>query len=82
MTTYALSKLIREVNRTPQTRSRFQSEPESLASEYELSAEERAALLSRNIGALYKMGVHGLILRPFTIILQISEPDYLAAIRS
>jgi hypothetical protein len=27
------------------------------------------------------MGVHGLILRPFTLLHEVSEPDYLKAIR-
>jgi len=33
------------------------------------------------VGALYGMGVHGLLLRPFTILHKVAEPDYLKAIR-
>jgi len=39
------------------------------------------ALLKLDVGALYAMGVHGLLLRPFTILHKVAEPDYLKAIR-
>ncbi len=81
MSAYALNKMLREVNRNPQTRERFMREPAGLAAEFDLTDAERAAVVAHDIGALYKLGAHGLILRPFTIIHQMSEPDYLRAIR-
>lgn len=81
MSVYALNKVLREVNRNPQVRERFMRDPASVAAEFDLTDEERAAVVARDIGALYKLGAHGLILRPFTLIHQISEPDYLRAIR-
>jgi hypothetical protein len=53
----------------------------SLLDRYALSVDERQALRSFDIGKLYRMGVHGLILRPFTLLHEVSEPDYLKAIR-
>jgi hypothetical protein len=82
MSAYALNKLIREINRNPETRQRFLNDPASVAKDFELAAEEYKAVVTKDIGKLYRSGVHGLILRPFTLILQMSEPDYLAAIRS
>jgi hypothetical protein len=38
-------------------------------------------LLKLDVGALYAMGVHGLLLRPFTILHKVAEPDYLRASR-
>lgn len=81
MSTYALSKLLRDVNRIPELRQRYFEDKEAFADGYALSGEEREALLAMDIGKMYHMGVHGLILRPFTLIHQISEPDYLSAIR-
>ncbi len=81
MSTYALSKLLRDVNRNPDFRQRYFDDKAAFASGYDLSDEEREALLSMDIGKMYKLGVHGLILRPFTLIHQVSEPDYLTAIR-
>lgn len=81
MSTYALSKLLREVNRDPVTRERFFKDPAAVVAGFDLTDEERQAVLERDIGALYRLGVHGLILRPFTLLYQVPEPDYLAAIR-
>ncbi len=81
MSLYALQKLIRDINRKPDTRARFCSAPQELAAAYDLSDEERGALLSRDYGVLYRLGVHGLLLRPFSILGGAAEKDYLEAIR-
>lgn len=81
MSVYALNKILREVNRNPQARERFMKDAAGMAAEFDLTDEERAAVVARDIGKLYKLGAHGLILRPFTLLHQMSEPDYLRAIR-
>ena len=42
---------------------------------------EREALLNFDVRRLYEMGVHGLLLRPFTIMHKMSDPDYIKALR-
>jgi hypothetical protein len=79
--TYALNKLIRDINRSPSVREEYFKDQVSLLDRYGLSVDERQALRSVDIGKLYQMGVHGLILRPFTLLHEVSEPDYLKAIR-
>ncbi len=81
MSIYALQKLIREINRNPGVRERFMEAPDALLAEHELSEVEGSALVERDYRKLYALGVHGLLLRPFSIIHQVSEPDYLDAIR-
>jgi hypothetical protein len=81
MSIYALQKLIRDVNRRPASREAFFQSPEQFAQGYGLTDRERSALVGRDIGALYQMGVHGLLLRPFTLLHKMPEPDYLKAIR-
>jgi hypothetical protein len=78
---YALQKAIRDVNRDPVKRAAFFESPAALASQYSLSPAERDALERRDYAALYAMGVHGLLLRPFSILHSVSEADYLRAIR-
>jgi hypothetical protein len=78
---YGLQKLIREINRNPAIRARFEQAPEALLAEWELTADERAALIGRDYGRLYRMGVHGLLLRPFSILHGVPEPEYLGLIR-
>ena len=81
MSAYTLQKVIREINRDPAARQRFLERPEAAREDATLSAEEREALATKDFGALYRLGVHGLILRPFSIINGVSEADYLNAIR-
>lgn len=83
MSTYTLNKMIRDVNRDPGKREAFFKDAAAFADAYHpLTDEERRAFLAKDIGALYKLGVHGLILRPFTLLHKMPEPEYLAAIRS
>jgi hypothetical protein len=81
MSLYALQKLIRDVNRKPALRKSYFDSPPQFVQGYDLTDEERSAIVKLDIGQLYAKGVHGLLLRPFTIIHSISEPDYLKAIR-
>ena len=81
MSLYQIQKLIQTVNRDEKLRDKFRKSKNKLIKEFDLTIEEREALLELNIQALYKMGVHPLLLRPFTIIHGVSEPDYLNAIR-
>ena len=81
MSIYQVQKLVQAVNRNPEARQRFFDERESFATEFDLTAEERTAVIELNLFTLYEMGVHPLLLSPFTIINGFSEPDYLKAIR-
>jgi hypothetical protein len=81
MSLYALQKCIRDVNRKPALRKAYFDAPKDFVQTYDLTDDERDALLKLDIGRLYSKGVHGLLLRPFTIIHSVSEPDYLKAIR-
>ena len=81
MSLYALQKLVRDVNRKPACRNAFFQSAETFAEGYDLAAAEREALVRRDVRTLYAMGVHGLLLRPFTLLHKMPEPDYLKAIR-
>lgn len=81
MSRYGLNKMIRDFNRDPAAREKCTRAPEEFVGGYDLTPEETKAFLDRDVRTLYRMGVHGLILRPFTIINSVSEIDYLKAIR-
>ena len=81
MSIYQVQKLVQAVNRNPAARTRYAEDRESLVAEYALTEHEQAAVINMNMFDLYDMGVHPLLLRPFTIINGVSEPDYLKAIR-
>src|SRR5580704_14243144 len=81
MSLYALQKLIRDVNRKPACREAYFGSAATFAQSYDLTEDERTALVDMNVNQLYAMGVHGLLLRPFTLLHKMPEPDYLRAIR-
>ena len=81
MSVYVLQKLIRDVNRKPACREAYFRSPAKFAEGYDLTPTERDALLKFDVRALYEMGVHGLLLRPFTIMHKMSDPDYIKALR-
>jgi hypothetical protein len=81
MSLYVLQKMIREVNRVPARREAYFASREDFAEGYDITPEERAAFVQHDVSKLYGLGVHGLLLRPFTLLHKMPEPDYLAAIR-
>lgn len=81
MSNYELQKLVRDVNRDPARREAFKATPDAFFAEYDLTGREREALLRFDIGELYALGVHGLLLRPFTILRGVPEAEYLKQIR-
>jgi hypothetical protein len=81
MAIYDLQKLIRNVNRDPAFRRAFFEAPEKVMGSYDLTPDEGRSLVDRNYGALYRLGVHGLLLRPLSILHNVAEEDYLRAIR-
>lgn len=81
MALYPLQKLIRDVDTKEDVRRAYFAAPNEVIARYEIDATEKAALLSQDFGTLYRMGVHGLLLRPFSILHAVPEKDYLDAIR-
>ena len=78
---YQVQKLLFHVNRDRELRARFLGERELMVREYDLTEDERRAVLDTDFHALYRMGVHSLLLGPLAAALGVSFPDYLALIR-
>jgi hypothetical protein len=78
---YQVQKLLFHVNRDRQVRARFLAERERLVAEYDLTDDERRAVLGPDFHALYRMGVHSLLLAPLAATLEVAFPDYLAILR-
>jgi hypothetical protein len=81
MSLYQVQKLIYQLNRDPRTRERYASERDSVQAEYELSDEERAAIVEPDIGLLYVLGVNGQLLMHFAALHKIEWNDYLERMR-
>jgi len=76
MSLYQLQKLMYDVNRDAERKEEYRKDPCTFVSRYDLTSEEREAILSLDIRTLYTMGVHPLLLRPFTLLHCISAGDY------
>jgi hypothetical protein len=80
MSLYQLQKLIYHVNRDPSQRERFRQDPATFVKGYELTEEEQTAVLGLDVRKLYTLGVHSLLLRPFTLSHKVSNEDYAKAL--
>lgn len=78
---YQVQKLLFHVNRDREVRGRFLAARELLVGDYDLTLDERRAVLETDFHALYRMGVHSLLLGPLAATLGVSFPDYLAMLR-
>jgi Aromatic-ring-opening dioxygenase LigAB, LigA subunit len=81
MSLYQLQKLIYHVNRDAERREHYRQDPAAFSRKYDLTAEEIAAVLKVDVRALYAMGVHSLLLRPFTLLNKVSNEDYANALK-
>jgi hypothetical protein len=81
MSLYQVQKLIYQLNRDPRTRERYAAERDAVLAEYELTGDERAALVAPDIGLLYVLGVNGQLLMHFAALHRIEWTDYLERMR-
>ena len=81
MSLYQVQKLIYHVNRDPERRERYRQDATAFVKTYDLSEQESAAILQLDVRALYTMGVHSLLLRPFTLLNKVSNEDYGKALK-
>jgi hypothetical protein len=86
MSLYQVQKLIYQLNRDPRTRERYASECDAVLAEYELSDEERQAIIGvdgegPDVGLLYVLGVNGQLLMHFAALHRIGWNDYLERMR-
>lgn len=81
MSLYQVQKCLYTLNRDRAAQERWRSDPERLVEDYDLTEEERKALLEGDIGLLYVLGVNGQILMHFAALLGIEWFDYLEMMR-
>jgi len=81
MSLYQLQKLIYHVNRDAERREQYRHDAESFTKKYDLTEGERSAILNIDVRTLYTMGVHSLLLRPFTLLNKVSNEDYAKALK-
>lgn len=81
MSLYHLQKVLYRLNREPELQTLFKVDAQAVLSDLGLTDEERGALIDRDIGLLYVLGVNGQILMHFAAFCGIAWPDYLERMR-
>ncbi len=81
MSLYYVQKLMYQLNRDSAVRKRFDVDRSALLDEYELTAEERTAIVDGDIGLLYVLGVNGQILMHYAALLGQPWDVYINAMR-
>ena len=82
MSLYYVQKLLYQLNRDDKVRQRFEQDRDGLLAEYELTDEERGAVLDGDIGLLYVMGVNGQILMHYAALIGQEWDEYIAAMKA
>jgi Aromatic-ring-opening dioxygenase LigAB, LigA subunit len=81
MSLYYLQKLLYQLNREPALQQKFKKDPKNVIQDFDLTKEERDALLEGDIGLLYVFGVNGQLLMHFAALLGMPWDDYIEAMR-
>ena len=81
MSLYYLQKLFYELNRSEALQVDFRENQEPVLDTFELTEEERKAVVEGNIGLLYVLGVNGQLLMHYAAFCGLAWPDYIQAMR-
>ena len=80
MSLYQLQKLLFHVNHDEIHRQHYRQDPAAFIKNYDLTEEEADAALKIDVRKLYTLGVHALLLRPFTLLHRVSNEEYAKAL--
>ncbi len=75
MSLYEVQRLIHHLNVKPGDGERLRTEPEAVLGEYDLDESERAALTTGDTAALWRLGVHPLLMLHYCRLRGIPAPE-------
>jgi hypothetical protein len=81
MSLYHLQKFLFALNREPAMQQEFRTQPTRVLDRFDLTDEERGAIVQGDIGLVYVLGANGQLLMHFAAFLGIAWPDYIRAMR-
>src|SRR6201982_2934782 len=81
MSLYQLQKFLFDINRDPTVQRGYRAAPAILVQRYDLTAQERDAIVAGDIGLIYVLGANGQLLMHFAAFLGLSWPAYIQAMR-
>lgn len=65
MNRHALERFLFDFDKSAALQSALRDNPEATFKDYELTAEEQAAIFAKDVATLYEWGVHPLLVRNF-----------------
>lgn len=80
MSLFGMQKFMYVLKKDKALQQAFKADANAALAAFALSAEERAALASGDLAALYRLGVHPLLLAPYSRFMAIPRPKYQAAL--
>jgi Aromatic-ring-opening dioxygenase LigAB, LigA subunit len=81
MSLYQVQKFLYHLNREPKVQQRYRDDVDGLLADYQLDAEELAAIKGGDIGKLYVLGANGQLLMHFAPLLGLPWAEYIDAMR-
>lgn len=81
MSLYQVQKFLFQLNREPGRQAAYAADPHAATQDYDLTADERTALIEADFGLLFHLGVNGQILMHFAALHHIEWNDYLQRLR-
>ena len=81
MSLYQMQKFLFDINRDRSVQQQYHADLAALLAHYDLTAEEREAIRTHDIGLLYVLGANGQLLMHYAAFLGMPWADYIAAMR-
>ncbi len=82
MSAQALNIMLVDLFRSEEALTRYQQDPDAVAAQYGLTAEERERLKAKDMGWLYTQGVHPYILVQFAFAIRYDLGQYLKQLQA
>jgi hypothetical protein len=84
MSVYGVHKLLKRIQRDASFRDELAANPAAALAEFPLTEQERKSLMSGEVGALNRMGVHGYLLNTLARhhVFDITPERYMERIRA
>ena len=76
-----MQKFLFDINRDPGVQQRFLADRPAVLEGYQLTPEERSAILAGDIGLIYVLGANGQLLMHYAALLGMEWSVYIAAMR-
>ena len=81
MSLYQMQKFLFDINRDRGVQQQYRDDLDGLLDRYELTAEERGAIATGDIGLIYVLGANGQLLMHYAAFLGMPWAEYIAAMR-